>query len=182
MLQEANPPPEVLRAAQREFKRLQRGSEQHPGAPFACSARSAQPCQASALPSARAPVCLHLGIKPACAGPPRPLGAGYSMSLSYLETLADLPWSRLSTQPSPPQHQAATTTAAADKDGEDEEHDEEAARHAQRRAEQSQQADAPAGATPLPLAAVRQRLDDAHYGLEKIKERIVQYVAVQRLR
>lgn len=32
-VQDARPPPEVLRAAQREFKRLQRGSEQHPGAP-----------------------------------------------------------------------------------------------------------------------------------------------------
>ena len=37
--QDADPPAEVLRAAQREFKRLQRGSEQHPGgSPLLCAA------------------------------------------------------------------------------------------------------------------------------------------------
>ncbi|KAL4458772.1 hypothetical protein ABPG75_013637 [Micractinium tetrahymenae] len=131
-LKDANPPPEVLRAAQREFKRLQRGSEQHPG---------------------------------------------YSMSLTYLETLADLPWSRLSSQAGQPQHPGAAATPV---NGDEEE---DAAGHVERgRPERAQHAAPPAPATPLPLAAVRQRLDDAHYGLDKIKERIVQYVAVQRLR
>ena len=114
-LQDAGPPPEVLRAAQREFRRLQRGSDQHPG---------------------------------------------YGMSLAYLETLADLPWSRLSSGQHPPAQQGAGGA--------------EGAMPEQLQQQQPQQ--------ELPLSAVRQRLDEAHYGLDKIKERIVQFVAVQRLR
>lgn len=100
------------------------------------------------------------------------------MSLAYLETLADLPWSRLSSQPALAHHPANATTASAD-DG-DEALEGEATGSV--RAQQVRQTAAPPAAAPLPLAAVRQRLDDAHYGLDKIKERIVQYVAVQRLR
>lgn len=75
------------------------------------------------------------------------------MALSYLETLADLPWSRLS------QHvQQAEAGGGGDA------------------------AAGPEAGGALPLGLVRQRLDEAHYGLDKIKERIVQFVAVQRLR
>ena len=114
---------------------------------------------------------------PCCRTPPitlpvHPLpSAGYGMSLAYLETLAYLPWSRFSVTRQP---QRPAPAATGDDDGEGEGGGGGAA-----------QAGAP-WATPsppqLPLAAVRQRLDEAHYGLEKIKERIVQYVAVQRLR
>lgn len=88
------------------------------------------------------------------------------MSLNYLETLADLPWSRHSGQapPTPPVPPPLLNGGEGD-----------------------------LSVTPLPprllaaraplaLEAVRQRLDEAHYGLDKVKERIVQYVAVQRLR
>ncbi len=199
-MQEANPPPEVLRAAQREFKRLQRGSEQHPGAQTwpkhtllflsASRVQSAASCPlvqsgygqpASLL--ACLPACLLTNVQlcmcalgqPCTSLLPR---AGYSMSLAYLETLADLPWSRLSSQPALPHHLAAATAASPDDEAEELEGDTTGSG----RAQQVRQTAAPAAPTPLPLAAVRQRLDDAHYGLDKIKERIVQYVAVQRLR
>ncbi|KAI3436093.1 hypothetical protein D9Q98_002151 [Chlorella vulgaris] len=120
-LRRAAPPAEVMRAAQREYRRLQRGSDAQPG---------------------------------------------YLMSLNYLETLADLPWSRHSGQapPTPPVPPPLLNGGEGD-----------------------------LSVTPLPprllaaraplaLEAVRQRLDEAHYGLDKVKERIVQYVAVQRLR
>eukprot|EP00887_Chlorella_sp_A99_P006545 scaffold3.g6545.t1 len=116
-LKEAGPPPEVLRAAQREYRRLRRGSDQHPG---------------------------------------------HAMALAYLETLANLPWSR-TTHAAPP----AAAGAAAD----------EPAAGGGGRAEV-----AVSPPQEPSLAAVRAALDEAHYGLDKIKERIVQYVAVQRLR
>lgn len=93
------------------------------------------------------------------------------MSLSYLETLADLPWSRLSqlsqqqlphaaagasSEPGPGGSTSALSLLAPGGGG--------------------------GGVAPLPLGLVWQRLDEAHYGLDKIKERIVQFVAVQRLR
>jgi hypothetical protein len=162
--QRAAPPPEVLRAAQREFKRLQRGSDAHPG-----GAR----CQPAGQLLSSRPCC------PSCTfrNPPRPAAlqacfpclcvsvcappTGYLMSLNYLETLAELPWSRHSGQ-------APQQAPPAEEGG-------------------SAGADPPAGPlapplAPLPLDAVRRRLDEAHYGLDKVKERIVQYVAVQRLR
>ena len=111
----------MLRAAQREFRRLQRGSDQHPG---------------------------------------------YGMSLAYLETLADLPWSRLSSGQHPPAQQGAGGGAEGALPDQLQLH------HQQQQQPQQE----------LPLSAVRQRLDEAHYGLDKIKERIVQFVAVQRLR
>lgn len=100
-----------------------------------------------------------------------PAAAGYAMSLSYLETLVDLPWSRLSqlsqqqlppaaagasSEPGPGGSTSALSLLAPGGGG--------------------------GGVAPLPLGLVRQRLDEAHYGLDKIKERIVQFVAVQRLR
>ena len=36
--------------------------------------------------------------------------------------------------------------------------------------------------TALALRRAREELDEAHYGLDKVKERIIQYIAVQRLR
>lgn len=93
-LRAANPPEEVLRAAEREAAKLGRGAEFNPAA---------------------------------------------TTARAYLETLADLPWSVMS-------------------------------HHKER--------------PPLPrtLEEVRAVLDRQHYGLDKIKDRIVQYVAVRRLR
>ncbi len=80
---------------------------------------------------------------------------GYAASRSYLETLADLPWSR----------SAADVAAAA------------------RHAGATEGADAAAGGAapggpptpaleaPMRLAAARQVLDKQHFGLEKIKDR-----------
>ncbi len=130
------------------------------------------------------------------------------MSLTYLETLADLPWNRHSGQ----QAAAAPPTANPAQpatEGVASEHLPLAPTPQQlalRPGEQQAPAvpprqlpptpqqlplalpAAPAGVAAakmrrqLPLDAVRLKLDEAHYGLEKVKERIVQYVAVQRLR
>lgn len=84
-------------------------------------------------PCLPAPCCCHYPVvfrTPACAP------AGYAMALSYLETLADLPWSRLSQAAGPPDGGPGGV---------------------------------PGGAPPpLPLGLVRHRLDEAHYGLDKV--------------
>lgn len=95
-LKAAHPPTEVLDAATREYRRLKRTNEQHPG---------------------------------------------YASSLAYLETLSELPWGRRS--------------GGGSSEG---------------------QSVGPS------LATVRYRLDADHFGLEKVKDRIVQFVAVQALR
>jgi hypothetical protein len=114
---------QVMRIAQREYRRLLRSTEHHPG---------------------------------------------HAMALAYLETLADLPWTKLSN----PQD----------------------THHAQQQQQQQQQqrstttgphvaaASSSKPHPPLSLGEVRSRLDAAHHGLEKVKARIVEYVAVQRLR
>lgn len=92
------------------------------------------------------------------------------MSLSYLETLADLPWSRMSQQALQQLPKGAAGAGS-----------ELGPNGAPQHSLLSPSMGAGRGA-PLPLGLVRQRLDEAHYGLDKIKERIVQFVAVQRLR
>lgn len=92
------------------------------------------------------------------------------MSLSYLETLADLPWSRLS-QLAQQQLQPPAAAGGA-----------EAGPGSSTALSLLAPSARGGGGAPLPLGLVRQRLDEAHYGLDKIKERIVQFVAVQRLR
>jgi hypothetical protein len=134
--QEANPPAEVLRVAMREFKRLQRGSEQHPG---------------------------------------------YAMSLAYLETLAELPWDRWSHQlpPAPAPRQQAQQGGEPAGDAEE---GPEWQQGAAGRDDAGGDGAAAGGAAvagaervgQLSLREVRERLDVAHYGLDKIKDRIVQ--------
>ena len=84
----------------------------------------------------------------------------YPRSLAYLETLAELPWNKWSHQLPPP---GASLPAKAE-GGEGE-------------AAAAAAAGAGAGAggaRELSLREVRERLDAAHYGLDKIKDRIVQ--------
>lgn len=125
--QDASPPPEVLRVALREFKRLQRGSDQHPG---------------------------------------------YAMSLAYLEALAELPWARWSHQLPRP---AASTSSGSAAEGAGQAP--EAAAGGEAFAVQDGGAVGAAAGAPggeLSLRQVRERLDAAHYGLDRIKDRIVQ--------
>lgn len=98
-LRAAKPPPEVLRVALRELRRLRSGSEGQPG---------------------------------------------HAASRAYLEVLAELPWARLSTD-APAQAGAEARIA-------------------------------------LTLRQARDMLDKAHYGLDKVKERIIQYLAVLQLK
>eukprot|EP00891_Asterochloris_glomerata_P000541 jgi/Astpho2/541/e_gw1.00012.29.1_t len=89
----AQPPPEVLKVARREFQRLRRSNEMHPG---------------------------------------------HAMARAYLETLADLPWNKFAA-PGSQGHGSSSPVA-------------------------------------------RSLLDKEHFGLDRVKERIVQYLAVRRLR
>lgn len=194
-LRAANPPEEVMKVAQRELKRLAKGGEQQPG---------------------------------------------HAAARTYLEILADLPWSRFShqaradalaaaaaaaSQPGPAGNgsrgPAPSAAAAASADagaagagpgdgagtgvhgtgseaggdapdgqgpgGQEEEGAAEAERQQQAALKRVPRAALSTSAVPLrepptSLAGVRALLDEAHYGLDKVKERIVQYVAVRRLR
>ncbi|KAH7619113.1 hypothetical protein Ndes2526B_g06066 [Nannochloris sp. 'desiccata'] len=114
-LKRANPPAEVFEAAVREYRRLKRTNEQHPG---------------------------------------------YASSVAYLEILADLPWSRRSS------HTERTSIPSTSSNGDD-------------------NANAASGEGVFigpTLTAVRAILDADHYGLDKVKDRILQFVAVQSLR
>jgi len=118
-LKSANPPDEVFEAAVREYRRLKRTNEQHPG---------------------------------------------YASSLAYLETLASLPWSRRTSHTN---RKSVPTASSSENDGDD-----------------SLQVSAKEEGvfTGPSLAAVSARLDADHYGLDKVKDRILQFVAVQSLR
>ena len=133
-LQAAGPPAEVLRAAQREYRRLRRGSEQHPG---------------------------------------------HAAGLAYLETLATLPWTRTSRDADAPGGRGQAVedvqgagTAALDP-GQQQQAQQAQVKQEQQQAQQ-QQVLVPAGSSEPSLGAVRAALDEAHYGLEKVKERIVE--------
>ncbi|KAK9811443.1 hypothetical protein WJX72_003978 [[Myrmecia] bisecta] len=144
-IKDAKPPPEVLKVAMREAKRLQRSNEQHPG---------------------------------------------YAMSRAYLETLADLPWNSFAGGRARPgsdarEHAQGDARAAGmpstsaliarldPRPGADRtlgSRDESSASCSGSKSEE------------LSLAAARAMLDEQHHGLDKVKERIVQYLAVRRLR
>lgn len=119
-LKSANPPAEVFEAAVREYRRLKRTNEQHPG---------------------------------------------YASSLAYLETLAGLPWSRQSgiTRSIP-------SISSNGNNGDD------TVNNPSAKEEEEGVFKGPS------LAAVSARLDADHYGLDKVKDRIIQFVAVQSLR
>lgn len=130
----AQPPPEVLRVAAAEAKRLRQGGEMQPGA---------------------------------------------AAARAYLELLADLPWSTRGWQLNQQQHEQQAAgrrnaavppipATAADGPG---------------TAAGSQAAAAAAAVQPLmPLSAAQALLDSQHYGLHKVKTRIIQHLAVSRLR
>jgi hypothetical protein len=141
----AGPPPEVLRAAAREARRLRQGGEMQPGA---------------------------------------------AAARAYLELLADLPWSTRAYQLKNGQQQhiapaAGAAGAAGSAAGLP------AAGTAAGEAPSERPADIPqAGVTPtaaappppMPLSAAQSLLDAQHYGLAKVKTRIIEHLAVSRLR
>ena len=77
---------------------------------------------------------------------------GYAAAIGYLEILADLPWSRSSS--------SLNIGIDTNKDT----------------------LSSTSSSSYYRLAAVRRQLDEDHFGLDKVKERIVQFVAVQSLR
>lgn len=88
---------------------------------------------------------------------------GFSVLREYLQWMADLPWSTTSVSPPPsPTDDAVEATATATA------------------METARDTQLLGGAATL--AAARATLDRDHRGLERAKERIVQYVAVRRLR
>lgn len=141
-LRAAKPPEEVMKAALRELKKLQKGGEHQPG---------------------------------------------HAAARTYLETLADLPWNRFSHQARAAAKGASASAGAAPK---------AQAGAGAEAAEQGAGVEVEGGAgpsglhqvvrvadgPPTSLSDVRALLDNAHSGLDKVKERIVQYVAVRRLK
>ncbi len=152
-LQAAHPPPDVLKAALKEVRRLRSGGEQQPGA-----------------------------------------GA----ARSYLEVLADLPWSALSTDKQR-QRDGSGTQGAAGGEGSGGTAGKEVQPGPAAAGPGAAAAGAGGGGTAGAAAAAgvagavevapwrhlgtaRALLDRQHYGLDKVKERIVEYLAVMRLR
>mmetsp|Transcript_6093 Transcript_6093/g.13222 ORF Transcript_6093/g.13222 Transcript_6093/m.13222 type:complete len:1166 (+) Transcript_6093:153-3650(+) len=122
-LQRARPPPEVMKAAVKEYKRLRQSGENQPG---------------------------------------------YGAARAYLEVLAELPWNRTSAD-------LAKEATAVEVAG--------SSALLPRSPVAVAGAVVPhAGGTPLSLKQARQVLDKQHYGLPKIKDRVVQYLAVLKLR
>ncbi|KAL3159511.1 hypothetical protein ABBQ38_009929 [Trebouxia sp. C0009 RCD-2024] len=107
---------------------------------------------------------------------------GYAIARAYLETLADLPWNHFSGQ-AVPRPLGTTHSEHTSEDSETE--------AAKLRAKQGElpepapplQEPGPVrSAEQLSLAEARALLDKDHYGLDKVKDRIVQYLAVRRLK
>lgn len=91
---------------------------------------------------------------------------GAAAARAYLELLADLPWSTRAFQlQQQQQQQAAVASTSGDQDS-----------------TSSMAAVAAAAPPPMPLAAAQALLDSQHYGLHKVKTRIIQHLAVSRLR
>ncbi|DBB10132.1 TPA: hypothetical protein ACH3X3_001716 [Trebouxia sp. C0006] len=141
----AKPPAEVLKVASREYRRLKKSNEHHPG---------------------------------------------YAMSRAYLETLADLPWNTFSGEtqapsiPEAPQDaKASSTEEASDADSMQTNTSRGDLSDGEPMAQAtSEPTEFPRHAAQLSLHEARDLLDKDHYGLDKVKDRIVQYLAVRRLR
>ncbi|KAL0036800.1 hypothetical protein WJX79_010572 [Trebouxia sp. C0005] len=141
----AKPPAEVLKVASREYRRLKKSNEHHPG---------------------------------------------HAMSRAYLETLADLPWNTFSgetqapSNPEAPQgEKARATEEASDADSTQADASREELPDGEPMAQAaSEPTSFPRPAAQLSLHEARDLLDKDHYGLDKVKDRIVQYLAVRRLR
>lgn len=103
---------------------------------------------------------------------------GAAAARAYLELLADLPWSTRAYQVKQQQQQQCHRQRNADKG---DSHDGAAAAAVE--AEQSSTAtEGLKPPPPMPLAAAQALLDSQHYGLHKVKTRIIQHLAVSRLR
>eukprot|EP00775_Hariotina_reticulata_P001826 gene1826-2160_t len=85
---------------------------------------------------------------------------GAAAARAYLELLADLPWDTLSYQLHQKQQQQEQQPAAA----------------------QAAAGRQPPPPPPMSLSAAQALLDSQHYGLDKVKKRIIQHLAVSRLR
>ncbi|KAK9840022.1 hypothetical protein WJX74_002213 [Apatococcus lobatus] len=139
----AHPPPEILKVATREAKRLQRSNENHPG---------------------------------------------HAMARGYLETLADLPWNSLAVA-RPGSSSASSASSTASRPSADSHADPQQQCHSP---SLLARLDAASEGRPLhrdpsqppggSLEAARVMLHEQHHGLDKVKERIIQYLAVRRLR
>ncbi|WIA37890.1 hypothetical protein OEZ86_014737 [Tetradesmus obliquus] len=116
---------------------------------------------------------------------------GAAAARAYLELLADLPWSTRAHQLKARQQQqqhAGQTSAAAGPFGSSAAGSAAAGETASERPPAATAAsDTPAAAAagpppPMPLCAAQSLLDAQHYGLAKVKTRIIEHLAVSRLR
>ncbi|GAB4821799.1 hypothetical protein N2152v2_008845 [Parachlorella kessleri] len=178
-LQEANPPAEVLRAAMREYKRLLRGSEQHPG--YAMSLAYLETL--AELPWQR---WSHQAPAPQRQQQDEQQQQQQQQQQQRRQGEREgggVAGKRLQ------QQGRGGDLSALEETGLSEPRSEEGQRQQQEEEEEEGGGDGGAGGgggaervVEPSLREVRERLDAAHYGLDKIKDRIVQYVAVQRLR
>ena len=97
----------------------------------------------------------------------QPMQPEYSVILTYLEWIADLPWGTPSLSPSPSSPSSSSPSS-------------------------SSPSSSSSSASPLTMGSslqeeldidrVKEQLDADHYGLEKVKRRIVEYIAVRGMR
>lgn len=117
---------------------------------------------------------------------------GAAAARAYLELLADLPWStrayQLKARQQQQQQHAGQTSAAAGPFGSSAAGSAAAGETPSERPPAATAAcDTPAAAAagpppPMPLCAAQSLLDAQHYGLAKVKTRIIEHLAVSRLR
>mgnify|MGYP001807850465 CR=1 FL=1 len=115
---------------------------------------------------------------------------GAAAARAYLEILADLPWNTMAWQSTAAAAAAAAgggkaaagqkaATAASAADGA--KSSKLASEQQQQQQQQRDDQEVRGPPVPMPLSAARALLDSQHTGLEKVKERIIEHLAVSRL-
>ncbi|KAK9859854.1 hypothetical protein WJX84_006100, partial [Apatococcus fuscideae] len=116
---------------------------------------------------------------------------GHAMARAYLETLADLPWNSFAMSRPGASNAALSSCSPKDQLGASSRNDGASQRQCHSPSlvarldaplDPALRSTGPFAGSGGSLEAARAMLDDQHHGLDKVKERIIQYLAVRRLR